>query len=759
MPELQPALGGSVSHYRILEKIGEGGMGVIYKAEDARLGRVVALKVVRDFQKDAVARQRLWQEARAAAQVAHPNACRIYDVVEEEERLVLVMEFIEGESLARRLERGPLPAQEAAQIALSILSALEAFHKKGIVHRDLKPENIVLASGGAKVLDFGIARYAPANRGPDEDATVAGEATLPGIFLGTPKYASPEQFRGLPVDGRADLFSLGAVFFQMLTGQTPFHGKSFAEISRAVLHGSLPALSGSPAIAAMGRIVHHALAREAQDRYADAAAMAADVRSTLSMEGIETKARARPLRRLIVLPFRVLRPDPDTEFLAYSLPEAITISLAGLENLVVRSSIVAARYSAETADLQAIAREAEVDVVLTGALLSISGQLRITTQLAEAPSGTLLWSHTSQATARELLELHDDLVKRVVSSILPSLTAREQESLQHDRSANPTAYQFYLQANELGRAWENLPAAGELYEKCVALDPSYAPAWARLGRARWLWDKYNKGSLEGLQSADEAFQKALRLNPDSALTHNLYTHLQVDQGKTLDALKRLLGRAMQRRTDAELFAGLGHICRYCGLLKASLAAHEEARRLDPLISTSVMHTYFMKGDYQRALETAQGDYGYGLALALASLGRVEDAIASLRERETSKPWRLGRLYLSSLRALLEGKREESLKASEELMQATFRDPEGMYYLGRQLSYLSAQDEALDMLSRAVRNGFFCYHALVRDPWLDGLRARPEFVALLREVHELNREASAAFVASGGDTLLGIGTEG
>ncbi|HYL63660.1 MAG TPA: protein kinase [Candidatus Methylomirabilis sp.] len=756
MAEGQPALRGSVSHYRILEKIGEGGMGVIYKAEDVRLERIVALKIVREFQTDA-ARRRLWQEARATAQVAHPNACRIYDVIEEGEQLVLVMEFIEGESLAARLERGPLPAQEAAQIVLAILSALEAFHKKDIVHRDLKPENIVLSNGGTKLLDFGIAKYASAGARIESNATQM-DTTLPGIFLGTPKYASPEQFRGLPVDGRADLFSLGVVFFEMLTGQTPFPGTSFAEISHAVLHGSLPALSGSPAIAAMGRIAHRALAREPQDRYANAAAMAAEVRATLLMEGIETKVRAHPLRRLIVLPFRLLRPDPETQFLAYSLPEAITISLAGLENLVVRSSIVASRYSAEAADLQAIAREAEVDIVLTGALLTIGEQLRITTQLAEAPSGTLLWSHTSQATTRELLELHDDLVKRVVTSILPSLTPREQESLQQDRSASPTAYQFYLQANELSRNWENLPVAAELYERCLKVDPSYAPAWARLGRARWLWDKYNKGSLEGLRSAEEAFQTALRLNPDSAMTHNLYTHLQVDQGKTLDALKRLLGRAVQRRTDAELFAGLGHICRYCGLLNASLAAHAEARRVDPLISTSVMHTHFMKGDYQKSLETAEGDYGYGMALALASLGRVDEAIAALRERETSKPWKLGRLYLSSLRTLLEGKREESLKASEELMQATFRDPEGMFYLARQLSYLAAQDAALEMLSRAVKNGFFCYPALVRDPWLDELRTRAEFTSLLRGAQQSHREASATFLASGGDALLGIVAE-
>jgi serine/threonine protein kinase/tetratricopeptide (TPR) repeat protein len=754
MPEIPERIG----PYRILSKVGEGGMGVVYKAEDQRLERVVALKVIREFDSDSVRRDRFWQEARAAAKVAHPNACRIYDIAEDQNRLVLVMEFIEGESLARRLDRGPLPAQEAAQIVLAILSALEAFHKSGIIHRDLKPENIVLSSGGTKLLDFGIAKHVSLNA-PEETAATLLDFTNPGVFLGTPNYASPEQFRGQPVDARSDLFSLGVIFYEMLTGRPPFSGQSFGEIAHSVLQGSPPALSGSPAISAMGRIVHRALARDPQDRYPSAEAMAAELRVALLMEGIETQARAHPLRRLIVLPFRMLRPSEDIQFLAYSLPEAITVSLAGLENLVVRSSIVASRYSAESLDLQRIASEAEVDVVLTGALLNVGEQLRITTQLAEVPSGTLIWSHSSQATTGQLLELHDDLVRRVVESILPSLTTQEHQTLQRDRPGSPTVYQLYLRANEFSRRWENLPAGIELYERCVSMDASYAPAWARLGRARWLWDKYNLGSAQGLSSADEAFQQALRLNPNLTLAHNLYTYLQVDQGRSLDAMERLLDRAHQRRSDAELFAGLAHVCRYCGLLQPALVAHQEARRLDPLISTSVMHTYFMLGDYQRALENSASDYGYGMALALTALGRIEEALAMLRERELARPWRLGKLYLTSLRAFLEGHREESLQACDELRKATFRDPEGMYYLARQLSYLGQGEEALEVLSRAIEHGFFCYPAMVRDPWLDGLRARPDFTDLLRKSQQLNREASAVFLAAGGDSLLGIRAEG
>jgi TolB-like protein/predicted Ser/Thr protein kinase len=746
-----------IGPYRVLSQVGEGGMGIVYKAHDERLDRVVALKVVRESGSDSGRRSRFLQEARTAAQVSHPNACRIYDLAEDQDRLVIVMEFIEGESLAGRIERGPLPAQEAAQITLSVLSALEAFHNVGIVHRDLKPENVILSASGTKLLDFGIAKCTLQSAPQDSGATLP-DATLPGIFLGTPKYASPEQFRGQPVDARSDLYSMGAIFFEMLTGRPPFTGNSFAEIAHSVLEGSPAAISGSDAISAMGRTIHRALARDPKDRYASAETMAAELRGTLLMDGIETTACARTLRRVIVLPFRILRPNEEIDFLAYSLPEAITVSLAGLDNLVVRSSVVASRYAGGAFDLQQIAKEAEVDVVLSGALLNVGEQLRITTQLTEVPSGTLIWSHSSQATIRELLELHDDLVRRVIESVLPSLSVQEHASLQLDRPASPTVYQFYLQANEFSRQWNNLPEAIQLYERCVSLDESYAPAWVRLGRARWLLDKYSLGSLEGLRAADEAFQTALRLNPNLTLAHNLYTHLQVDQGRALAAMKRLLDRAKHRRTDAELFAGLGHVFRYCGLLQAALVAHQEARRLDPLISTSVINTYLMLGDYRKALDTYDNNYGYGRALALTGLGRFEEAVALLKEREAEKPGRLGLLYLTSLRALLEGKREESLEASAEFQKSTFRDPEGIFYFARHLSYMRQEDEALETLAHSIDSGFFCYPAMVRDPWLDPLRSRPEFTAILRKCQQLHREASAAFLSFGGDKLLGLPAE-
>jgi TolB-like protein/tetratricopeptide (TPR) repeat protein len=459
--------------------------------------------------------------------------------------------------------------------------------------------------------------------------------------------------------------------------------------------------------------------------------MAEDIRKALLAEGIDTVARAQTLRRMIVLPFRMVRRSDELEFLTYSLPESITVSLSGLENLVVRSSIIAARYAQDVPDFQKIASEAEVDVILTGALLPVGEQIRITAQLVQVPDGAVLWSHSSEANVKELLQLHDTLVDRVVQQVLPQLSPHDQAVLHHDRPASPTVYQLYLRANECSREWENLPAAIQLYEDCVRLDSRYAPAWARLGRARWLCDKYTLGSAEGLRSADDAFQKAFELSPDLPLAHHFYTYLQVDQGRSLQALQRLLDLSSRRHSDPELFAALAHVCRYCGLLQPALFAHHEARRLDPQVPTTLNHTYFMLGDYERALQASQRDFGYGTALTLALLDRTPEAIAMLRQQEDSSSWRLGKLFLISMRALLEGNREESLQASGELVRATFRDPEGLYYQARQLSYLGADDWALELFQRAVDHGFFCYQAFVRDPWLDRLRGKLAFQPLCK----------------------------
>ena len=745
------ALPEKIGPYHITGKLGEGGMGVVYSAHDTRLNRPVALKMILDSGNDEDSRKRFLREAQAAARVTHPNICRLYDIGEVDGRPFLVMELLEGEPMSACLVRGPMPLTEALQVALSVLSALDALHRSSIVHRDLKPSNVFLSTQGVKLLDFGLAK--PIARHSDDGRTQT-ELTAHGVIAGTPRYSSPEQVTGKPVDARSDLFAAAAILFEALAGKPAFAGNSAMEIFHSVLYETPPALSGSQAISAVDRIVRRAMDKNPANRFAAADEMAVELRAVMGLDNSGTHVEIRTVKRLIVLPFRALRSDPETDFLAFSLPDAIAASLAGLSSLVVRSSLAAARFAGAVLDLRQIAKEVDVDTVLTGTILRAGTQLRLTTQLVEAPSGTLIWSKASQVELHDIFQLQDTLVSGVVESLALPLTVVDRQQLAHDAPANAAAYDLYLRANEAGKVFSGLAEAIGLYEQCVALDPGYAPAWARLGRARWLVGKFTEGATEHLAEGRSAIERALELNPDLPLAHNLYTNIQVDQGRALDALRRLLKRLRSSKTDPELLAGLTHASRYCGLLEASLEAHRQARRLDPNIPTTVSHTYFAMGDYLGALDASGPDFGYFTALRIAMLGRVEEAIAMLKEKEATVSERIGRVFMSSLRALLEGNQESSLKTSHELMTGTFKDPEGKYYLARQLAYLSDSARATGLLKDTVDQGYFCYPQMASDPWLDPIRGDGEFRRILDRAKVLHQEAIEVFRAEGGPPLLG-----
>jgi len=726
-------------------------MGVVYSANDTRLNRPVALKMILDSGNDEDSRKRFLREAQAAARVTHPNICRLYDIGEVDGRPFLVMELLEGESMSERLGRGPMPLAEALQVTLSVLSALAELHGSSIVHRDLKPSNVFLSTHGVKLLDFGLAKPVSPFSG---DGLTQTELTGHGVIAGTPRYSSPEQVTGRPVDARSDLFAAGAILFEALAGKPAFSGNSAVEIFHSVLYETPPALGGSQAISAVDRIVRRAMDKNPASRFAAADEMAAELRAVMRLDDSGTHVETRAVKRLVVLPFRVLRSDPETDFLAFSLPDAIAASLAGLSSLVVRSSLAATRFAGVVQDLREIAKEVDVDTVLTGTLLRAGTQLRLTTQLVEAPSGTLIWSKASQVELSDIFQLQDTLVSGVVESLSLPLTAGERQQLAHDAPANATAYDLYLRANEAGKGFSGLSEAIGLYEQCVALDPWYAPAWARLGRARWLVGKFSEGAAEKLAEGRSAIERALELNPNLPLAHNLYTNIQVDQGLAMDAMRRLLLRLRSSKTDPELFAGLAHASRYCGLLQASLEADRQARRLDSNIHTTVTHTYFAMGDYQASMDAAFRDFGYFTPLRLAMLGRVEEAIAMLKEKEAVVPERLGQLFMVSLRTLLEGNREASLKVSDELMNGALKDPEGEYYLARQLAYLSDVGRATRLLKSTVDGGYFCYPQMASDPWLDPIRSDAEFKRILHRAHALHLEAVEVFRAEGGPPLLG-----
>jgi len=745
-----------IGHYAIARKLGEGGMGVVYEARDDRLERTIALKTMSSLASDETARRRFWREARAAAAVNHPNVCQLYEIGEDAGELFIAMELLEGEALAEHLRRGPLSVAETVPIGLGVLAALSALHARGIVHRDLKPSNVFLTPHGVKLLDFGLAR--PIDPELARELGSAAELTRTGMLVGTPRYMAPEQVTGEAVDARSDLFAAGAILFEMLAGRPAFGGRNVVEILHATLYEQPPALTGSPAVAAADRVIRRALAKHPADRPASADAMADELRAVRGVFGDDTPALARALTRLVVLPFRVLRPDPETDFLAFSLPDAIATSLSGIGSLIVRSSATAARFAGDAPDLKALASEADVDRVVMGTLLRAGDQLRAAAQLVEAPGGTLLTSHTVQSSLGDLFGLQDDIARRVVEGLSLPLTGGE-SSPTLDAPRNGRAYEFYLRANDLARKYDGLAQARDLYQRCLELDPNFAPAWAHLGRCHRVIGKFVEASPDSDARAEEAFRRALELHPRLSVAHKFYADLESETGQTQRALVRLLGEADRHGNDPELFAGLVHACRYCGLYEQAIAAHEEARRLDPNIPTSFAQTVLMTGDIERLLALGSlvaggGDEGIRV-IGLGLAGRRDEARTALRAMRQATNIPIFQSWTEYLMAWLDRRSADMLAPLSAFSGLKISDdPEAIFQEGLLLCDVGEHERGLAELQRAVAKGYFVAPTLSVRRQFDPLRSDPAFQALVAEAEAGRRRALAAFREAGGERLLG-----
>jgi TolB-like protein len=740
-----------IGHYRIVRQIGRGGMGVVYEAVDEVLHRSVAIKTILPAA-DPQMRDRLMREARAAAAVSHPHICQLYEIGDHDGVPFLAMELLDGQALADRLGEGPIPPAESIAIAVSVLSALDALHRRSIVHRDLKPSNVFLSRHGVKLLDFGLAR--PFALTVDDTAL-----TMPGLLLGTPRYMAPEQARGEDVDARTDLFAVGALLFEMLSGRPAFQGAAPIDALHGVLHEHPPALVGSLAVVDADRVIQRAMMKAPRERYQTAEDMRRDLSVCLSRGDLTGSVVARATTRLMVLPFRNLRPDASIDYLAFSLPDAVTVSLSGLESLVVRSSLAATKYAVDPLDLRAIASEAGVDAVVTGTLLQAGGVIRINVQLVEVPAGTVLWSHTFQTPLADMFQIQDAVCSAVVEALALPLSSREQRMLRRDVPSSSEAYGHYLRANRLSQVSSQWPLARQSYKQAVEADPSYAPAWARYGRCLRVMSKYSVGpeATQWALQAEEAFERSFRINPDLSVAHNLYTYVEVESGRALEAVVRLLGRVRARTSDPELYAGLVHACRYAGLLDASIAAFQRARRLDPSIPTSVAHSYFMKGEFDRAIELDADDPPYVTAVALLVTGRREEAAALCRSARDRTPTDAHLvLVLDAVTAFVEGNPDQGRRAVDRLLTfPAFSDPEGLYYWAHTCAGIGDNERAIELLRRAVETGLHCVGGFEGARTFDGLRADPRFEALLERARGHQARAVRAFADAEGPQLLGL----
>ncbi|MFQ6114838.1 MAG: protein kinase [bacterium] len=726
--------------YKILNKLGAGGMGEVYLAEDTELDRKVALKfLMTRCTADAEVKSRFEREAKAAAALNHPNIITVYEIGEYEGRAYIAMEYVEGESLRQKVSSGQLSVESAVDIAMQTCDGSNAAHQAGIIHRDIKPENIIIdKSGRVRILDFGLARMAGVSKLTKEAST-----------LGTISYMSPEQFQGALVDQRADVWAVGVVLYEMLTGELPFQGDYEQAVMYSVLNEKPePIADLRPDLpATVETVIFKALEKDQNKRYQNMQELLLDLQALT----VSPTAAPKQEKSIVVLPFENMSPDPEQEYFSDGLTEEIITDLSQIHDLLVISRSSAMTFKGSKKKIREIAKEVNVRYVLEGGVRKAGNNLRITAQLIDATTNAHLWAEKYKGTLDDVFEIQEKVSRCIVESLKVTLSQKESKKIAERQIDNVQAYECWLKARQEIYQWteDNLVQALNYLEKGLEIIGENSALYAGMG---FVYFQFHNSGIrtdeETLRKAESYIDKVFQLEPDAVLGHFVMGVIRYIQGKIKEAIRHLTHTITLDPNHSDSMRILSYI--YSMMIGNSNRARplsQKALEIDPLMPVNYLaHAFsnWAEGRYDLALESCKKYYQMApknihaqqsYVTSLLWIERFDEAFTLIDILQKEHPSHIFTNMLVMFKYALQNKKTDALQSvTEEQRNAAWNHSYLTWIMAECYALMNEKDESLDWLENAVNKGWCNYPLFSKlDPFLQNIRSEERFKKLMGRV--------------------------